>query len=79
MQYIDTSVIYHVVRVQSVIKLYVIYNMLDVSTVLWVGVRGIEPSAGISPRSGNSYKQLSFSARLSATEGGGRRRRVQFS
>ena len=30
-QNIDTSVIYHVVRVQSVIKLYVVYNMLDVS------------------------------------------------
>ena len=30
MQSIDTSVIYHVVRVQSVIKLYVVYNMLDV-------------------------------------------------
>jgi len=35
MQGIDTSVIYHLVRVQSVIKLYVIYNMLDVSFVLF--------------------------------------------
>jgi len=36
MQGIDTSVIYHLVRVQSVIKLYVIYNMLDVSFVLFL-------------------------------------------
>lgn len=34
MQYIDTSVIYHVVRVQSVIKLYVVYNMLDMADKL---------------------------------------------
>ncbi|XP_066922465.1 transmembrane anterior posterior transformation protein 1 homolog [Clytia hemisphaerica] len=34
MQSIDTSVIYHVVRVQSVIKLYVVYNMLDMADKL---------------------------------------------
>lgn len=34
MQYIDTSVIYHVVRIQSVIKLYVVYNMLDMADKL---------------------------------------------
>ena len=28
--YVDTSAVYHIVRGQSVIKLYVIYNMLDV-------------------------------------------------
>ena len=33
-QNIDTSVVYHVVRVQSVVKLYVVYNMLDVSLFL---------------------------------------------
>ena len=33
-QNIDTSVIYHVVRVQSVIKLYVVYNMLDIADKL---------------------------------------------
>ena len=30
MGYVDTSQVYHLVRGQSVIKLYVIYNMLDV-------------------------------------------------
>lgn len=29
--YIDTSMMYHLVRGQAVIKLYVFYNMLDVS------------------------------------------------
>ena len=28
--YVDVSVLYHTVRGQSVIKLYVIYNMLEV-------------------------------------------------
>ena len=28
--YVDVSVLYHIVRGQSVIKLYVIYNMLEV-------------------------------------------------
>ena len=32
MTYIDTSMIYHQVRGQSTIKLYVFFNMLDVST-----------------------------------------------
>lgn len=30
MGYIDTSALYHIIRAQSVIKLYVIYNMLEV-------------------------------------------------
>ena len=30
MGYVDTSAVYHIVRAQSVIKLYVIYNMLEV-------------------------------------------------
>ena len=30
MMNIDTSALYHIVRAQSVIKLYVIYNMLEV-------------------------------------------------
>lgn len=30
MGYIDTSALYHVIRAQSVIKLYVIYNMLEI-------------------------------------------------
>ncbi|XP_047128950.1 transmembrane anterior posterior transformation protein 1 homolog isoform X1 [Hydra vulgaris] len=34
MVYVDTSVIYHVVRVQSIIKLYVVYNMLDMADKL---------------------------------------------
>ena len=29
--YVDVSVLYHTVRGQSVIKLYVIYNMLEVT------------------------------------------------
>ena len=31
MSFVDTSAIYHMIRAQSVIKLYVMYNMLDVS------------------------------------------------
>ena len=31
MGYIDTSALYHIIRAQSVIKLYVIYNMLEVT------------------------------------------------
>ena len=34
MSYVDTSAIYHRVRAQSVIKLYVIYNMLEVYGVV---------------------------------------------
>ena len=34
LDYVDLSILYHIVRGQSVIKLYVIYNMLDVSE-LW--------------------------------------------
>ena len=30
MSFVDTSALYHMIRAQSVIKLYVIYNMLDV-------------------------------------------------
>jgi hypothetical protein len=30
MGYVDTSALYHIIRAQSVIKLYVIYNMLEV-------------------------------------------------
>ena len=30
MGYIDTSALYHIIRAQSVIKLYVVYNMLEV-------------------------------------------------
>lgn len=33
MGYVDTSAIYHIVRAQSVIKLYVIYNMLEVQNI----------------------------------------------
>lgn len=32
MSYIDTSVIYHLIKSQSVIKLYIFYNMLEVCT-----------------------------------------------
>jgi hypothetical protein len=32
MNSLDLSILYHIVRGQSVIKLYVIYNMLDVSS-----------------------------------------------
>lgn len=31
--YIDTSVIYHLVRAQTLIKLYIIYNMLEVKEI----------------------------------------------
>ncbi len=31
MSYIDTSVMYHLIKSQSVIKLYIFYNMLEVS------------------------------------------------
>lgn len=35
MQFIDTSVMYHQVRGQSVIKLYIFYNMLEVADKLF--------------------------------------------
>lgn len=31
MHYVDYSMMYHLIRGQSVIKLYIIYNMLEVS------------------------------------------------
>ena len=31
LQYVDISMLYHIVRGQAVIKLYIIYNMLEVS------------------------------------------------
>jgi hypothetical protein len=37
-QHIDTSVIYHLVRGQSILKLYVIFNMLDVCERLLASV-----------------------------------------
>ena len=38
MSHIDTSMIYHIIKSQSVIKLYLFYNMLEVSrtTLSWV-------------------------------------------
>lgn len=35
MRFIDTSVIYHVVRGQAVIKLYIFFNMLEVADKLF--------------------------------------------
>uniref|UniRef100_H2YLP4 Uncharacterized protein n=1 Tax=Ciona savignyi TaxID=51511 RepID=H2YLP4_CIOSA len=35
MSYIDTSIIYHLVRAQTLIKLYIIYNMLEVADRLF--------------------------------------------
>ncbi|PIO60458.1 hypothetical protein TELCIR_18043 [Teladorsagia circumcincta] len=35
MQYVDTSVVYHQVRGQGVIKLYIFYNMLEVADKLF--------------------------------------------
>ena len=32
MSHIDTSMIYHIIKSQSVIKLYLFYNMLEVSS-----------------------------------------------
>ena len=43
MTYIDTSMMYHLVRGQSTIKLYVFFNMLDVSMLAWVKVFKIIP------------------------------------
>ena len=34
MTYIDTSMMYHLIKSQSVIKLYLFYNMLEVSTII---------------------------------------------
>ena len=53
MTYVDTSALYHIVRGQSVIKLYVIYNMLEVRDhvssydvivifVMWPGIMCLE-------------------------------------
>ena len=41
MMQVDTSVLYHIVRGQSVIKLYVVYNMLDVSASMLLSYFGI--------------------------------------
>ena len=38
MHYVDYSMMYHLIRGQSVIKLYIIYNMLEVQ---WVGFRAV--------------------------------------
>lgn len=35
MQFVDTSMMYHLVRGQSVIKLYIFYNMLEVADKLF--------------------------------------------
>ena len=34
MTYIDTSMMYHLIKSQSVIKLYLFYNMLEVTTIM---------------------------------------------
>lgn len=31
MQYVDTSMLYHNIKTQSVIKLYIMFNMLEVT------------------------------------------------
>ena len=31
---IDTAVVYHLIRTQSIIKLYIFYNMLEVSSLI---------------------------------------------
>lgn len=36
MSFVDTSALYHMIRAQSVIKLYVIYNMLDVRKLVLI-------------------------------------------
>lgn len=33
--YIDTSMMYHLIKSQSVIKLYIFFNMLEVNTILY--------------------------------------------
>ena len=38
MSYIDTSFIYHLVRAQTLIKLYIIYNMLEVSAPIDISI-----------------------------------------
>ncbi|CAI8013716.1 Transmembrane anterior posterior transformation protein 1 [Geodia barretti] len=65
MGYVDTSAVYHIVRAQSVIKLYVIYNMLEIfdrllasigqdtlDSLFWsaVDVEGKEGGEGRKPR-----------------------------
>lgn len=35
MQFVDTSMLYHLVRGQGVIKLYIFYNMLEVADKLF--------------------------------------------
>lgn len=39
MNYVDTSMLYHIIKSQSVIKLYIFFNMLEVSeSITWVTV-----------------------------------------
>ena len=41
MSFVDTSALYHMIRAQSVIKLYVIYNMLDVRKLVTTHVHSL--------------------------------------
>ena len=34
MQYVDVSMMYHIIRGQAIIKLYIFFNMLEVSQIL---------------------------------------------
>lgn len=36
MSYVDYAMMYHLIRGQSVIKLYIIYNMLEVHCVIFL-------------------------------------------
>ena len=38
MSYVDTSMLYHIIKSQSVIKLYLMYNMIEVADRLFRSV-----------------------------------------
>ena len=53
MSYVDYSMMYHLIRGQSVIKLYIIYNMLEVTAV------GHTPTAA-PPKASLAIRYMSF-------------------
>ena len=65
MSYIDTSMMYHLIKSQSVIKLYLFYNMLEASTPLsiihYLLTLDLEQEINVGPRKfGKKNKRRAF-------------------
>ena len=82
MGYVDTSAIYHIVRAQSVIKLYVIYNMLEVQNYIHctTTILGLNhtymtfnhPWDAKKERQGNTTRPRQYFSKKKAASGGTR-------